>query len=281
MTRRRIITSILSGVASFFGGSVQAQSSDQIDNANQELSFDFKNFKFEHVTTTGADALAELVRQKSRAGFQPIILGGDEDLRFITGAWEQHMPPDPSVILKRANDFGDKFDIRAFRVQEHADLVAKLKESGTYKPTDGDYEELTPEAGEWPETPEVILPTVNIDILKGVALPKVYIALIPISRNDEIPAYFSWGNWNSNPPAEVHVAMLRKWNREYGAELIGMTGDVLNMKVKRRPTSKDEALALALEQFRYCEDLVLQGTQTVEALAGAVMVSDYWYFWWD
>lgn len=281
MVRRGMIASILGGLASFFDRSAQAQPSDQNDNANQELPFDFKNFKFEHVTTTGAEALAELERQKSRVGFQAIILGGDEDMSFITSSWVQHMPPDPSAILKRADDFGGRFDIKAFRVQENANRVAKLKESGTYIPTDEDYELLTPEAGEWPETPEVIMPTVNIDILKGVARPKVYIALIPTSRNDEIPAYFGWGNWNGNPPAEVHVAMLRRWNRKYGAELIGMTGDVLNMKIKRRPTTKDEALALALEQFLYCEDLVFQGTETLEALAGALMVSDHWYFWWD
>jgi Domain of unknown function (DUF4253) len=80
---------------------------------------------------------------------------------------------------------------------------------------------------------------------------------------------------------EIHVAMLRKWNVEYGAELVGMTGDVLNLRVARKPQTKEEATTLAIEMFYYCEDIVTQGTGSINALAASLMESDYWYFWWD
>jgi hypothetical protein len=31
----------------------------------------------------------------------------------------------------------------------------------------------------------------------------------------------------------------------------------------------------------YCEDIVIQGTQTVENLAAGLLGNNLWYFWWD
>jgi Domain of unknown function (DUF4253) len=75
--------------------------------------------------------------------------------------------------------------------------------------------------------------------------------------------------------------MLRKWQRDYGAELVGMSGDVLNIRVKKRPDNKTQAMVLATEMYHYAPDIVLQGTETISALAASLMESDYWYFWWD
>ena len=79
----------------------------------------------------------------------------------------------------------------------------------------------------------------------------------------------------------MHVAVHRKWREEYGAQIVGISGDTINMRVSRRPATREEALALAREQFLYCSDLVLQGTETLEVLAASLMESDWWYFWWD
>jgi len=80
---------------------------------------------------------------------------------------------------------------------------------------------------------------------------------------------------------EEQVAVLRYWNGTYGAELVGASNDVLELRVARRPSSKEEALRLAQEQFWFCYDIVDQGVGTIENLAATLFVSDIWYFWWD
>ena len=74
---------------------------------------------------------------------------------------------------------------------------------------------------------------------------------------------------------------MRSWFERYGAELVGIDGDTLNLRVQRRPTGRDEALALAREQYHYCPDLVDQGVGTISALASELMASDWWFLWWD
>ena len=52
--------------------------------------------------------------------------------------------------------------------------------------------------------------------------------------------------------------------------------------IAARPVgTQEQAIELALEQYAYCPDIVLQGTETVERLAAEILVAQYWFFWWD
>jgi Domain of unknown function (DUF4253) len=242
--------------------------------------FDFAGFPFEHVETDGVSALAEYEKLKSAGPGIPVIAGSDEDVANIAQSWENRKPPNAAKILEEARLLGPDFDIKAMRKKEFEDLVSKMKSEG--KEIDlGDFD-AEMEAGSWPATVEAInSPTVTDDVLSRKPLERVYILIFPASADHEIPAFAGWGDWNENPPPEVHVAMLKKWNEKYGAELVGMTGDVLNLRVSRRPVTKEEALALAEEMYHYCGDIVTQGVGDLAVLAAMLMVSDYWYFWWD
>jgi hypothetical protein len=77
------------------------------------------------------------------------------------------------------------------------------------------------------------------------------------------------------------VAIAREWGERYGARLIANTSDVIEFEVERPISSRDEALAVAELQYRYCSDIVLQGTGTIEALAASLVGAKYWFFWWD
>jgi hypothetical protein len=55
----------------------------------------------------------------------------------------------------------------------------------------------------------------------------------------------------------------------------------MNVRVQRRPPTREAALELAREQYVYCSDIVDQGVQTLSAFAAALMENDWWYFWWD
>lgn len=83
------------------------------------------------------------------------------------------------------------------------------------------------------------------------------------------------------PTPEYQVAAFRSWHERYGVEPVGMSGDVINLKAASRPTSREEALELAREQYDYCNDLIDQGVETLSNLAALLMADDWWYFWWD
>jgi hypothetical protein len=38
---------------------------------------------------------------------------------------------------------------------------------------------------------------------------------------------------------------------------------------------------VALEQYRYCPDIVDQGVGSIHDLAATQVPSSSWYFWWD
>jgi hypothetical protein len=122
---------------------------------------------------------------------------------------------------------------------------------------------------------------VPLDVLTEKPLPEVWIALLPVDASWKAPALLAWGNWNDNPEPAVHTAVLRDWNRRYGADLASMTPDVLELSVARPPSTDQAALALAREQFSYAPDIVQQGVGDVETLAASLKNGHVWYFWWD
>jgi len=75
--------------------------------------------------------------------------------------------------------------------------------------------------------------------------------------------------------------MMKAWSQDFGAELVGMNGDTVEMYAKHPPSTRSEAIKLAEQQFLYCEDIVLQGTETIEVLAAGLLGNNIWFFWWD
>ena len=91
----------------------------------------------------------------------------------------------------------------------------------------------------------------------------------------------SYGNWNECPRPEVHCAFHRQWQESYGAEITGISGDIIECVVSKPPTDEKAATILAWEQYWYCSDIVEQGVNSISNLAATLLNSTYWYFWWD
>jgi len=138
------------------------------------------------------------------------------------------------------------------------------------------------EPAEWPNNQpannDFLIPR---DVLTQRPLPIVWIALLPTQVPWEVPALLRFGGWNECSEPALHVALMKRWHARYGAEVVGVSGDVVEMRVSRLPSDRAQALALAREQFLYCPDLVYQGVGSVEALAATLLGSHVWYFWWD
>lgn len=109
---------------------------------------------------------------------------------------------------------------------------------------------------------------------------EVILARIPVENPWEIFAWLPFGGWNECPAPEEMVLIGRYWYDRYKAIPAVISHDVLEFAAM---PVKDEsaALGLALEQFAFCEDIVYQGTESVGKLAGMLMQSSVWYFWWD
>ncbi|WP_368904525.1 DUF4253 domain-containing protein [Taklimakanibacter lacteus] len=272
-----------------------------------------EKFPLKLIEVPGEQALAKWQELKSAGQGTPVILGGDETDRLgnlltpfgpdIPGTPPLQAVEDivrladgisfPNDLAKRKKE-DEEFFLQQFKAQFGANpnmtlpKVVEMNEGGTRTLSK---EEILaamenqpdePPLGDWPATPEPSAGlTVVRDILTGKPFSKVHIGIAPTDDWTTIPAYLRWGGWNECPAPEYHVAALRSWRDRYGAELIGMSFDTINLRVAGRPRTREEALALARDQYVYCADIIDQGFQSYSALAADLMANDWWYFWWD
>lgn len=142
--------------------------------------------------------------------------------------------------------------------------------------------DLIQNEGEWPATPPARQGfTLASDITTGEPLSHVIGATMKVDHSWQIPAHFKYGGWNDCPAPEVHCALWKYWEEKYGAKIIGVSHDVLEAIVERPPTTNDEAMTLAWEQYLYCYDIVDQGLESIANLASTILEHEYWFFWWD
>jgi hypothetical protein len=120
-----------------------------------------------------------------------------------------------------------------------------------------------------------------LDLTTREPLEAVSIALVPTVTPWEVPAYLTWGGWNDCPYPDAHMLTWQHWHQVYGAEVVAMTSDIVEMRVGRPPTSTDGALTLAREHYAYAPDIAAQSLGSVEAHAGLLMGQAGWFFWWD
>jgi hypothetical protein len=73
------------------------------------------------------------------------------------------------------------------------------------------------------------------------------------------------------------ITRLRQWDRRYGLTLVGAGFDWVEVELRRPP----DWMNLAREVFKFCPDVVEQGTLTVTALAAEMRRSRTIYLWWD
>lgn len=270
-----------------------------------------EKFPLKLVEVPGDQALAKWQDLKSAGGGVPVILGGDNEMNsfanLLTPFGPDALPLQPvEDILKRAAGIRFPGDLAERKKKDEEFYLQKFKADRDANPNkplpqikeviDGKTRTLSmeeviammesqpdePPVGEWPASPEPSVGlTVALDFQTGAPFSKVYIGIAPTDDWTTIPAYLRWGGWNECPAAEYHVAAMRTWRDRYGAELIGMSADTINLRVAGKPRTREEALALARDQYVYCADIIDQGFQSYSALAADLMANDWWYFWWD
>lgn len=271
------------------------------------------SFPFERVDVPGDMALAKWEELRKSGRGVPFVIGNEESVAAVGEPLGEHWPYKRSLadILAAADRLHHPADLFALRTRESAEAAVHLKQMLEKDPNaplphmsvvdaEGRHRDLTPEearaaflqsldhkppTGDWPSEsqlgPPGPEPSVAFDIITMQPLQKAHIALVPTDDWTTIPAHLNWGGWNACPAPEYHVAALRSWRDRYGAELVGLSRDTMNLRVARSPATRAEAMDLAHEQYAYCNDIVDQGVGTMSMLAAALMASPWWYFWWD
>jgi hypothetical protein len=212
------------------------------------------------------DLWRRLRAESSETGYWPVMLGGGDDAlvdqELDTGTVDE--------ILKAAAEidpitwFRNK---RAEQLEDRGDQAAS---------------ETSEDIGEWPEDAE---PSggysTPYEILSKEPHASVTFALVPTRVPWEVPAFLGIGAWNECPGPEEHCAVMRLWHEQYGAEVVAVTRDVIEMAAARPPRDREAAIALAKDQYTYCADIVEQGCETIANLAAVMLFGTAWFFWWD
>lgn len=219
---------------------------------------------YETIMVVGEAAVSTCLRLRAEGSghFTPVILGAPNELAMLTEGFELNDgSPEKSIELSVGISM-DSFSKK--RVEQEEEYYGNV------------------DVGVWPVELQPSQDLIgHTGILNHRPLKDVVLCKVPTPRSWEVPAYLRFGAWNECPAPEEHVSVLRYWNEKYGADIITLTHDVIECTVSRPPTTKEEAMELAREQFIYCSDIVFQGTESLSALAATLLNGKTWYFWWD
>jgi len=263
MTRRSWLAVLLSMLG--LGSSGKGLAS-VIDGPLASRSFPYPTYK-----VAGAEALSTWARLKESGDGYPLIVGPPDSAELVAEVAELNGGTTASVLAaaEAVNFPQDLLD------RHGAELKAAAAEFG--QPYDDTFR-----VGTWPSRVD---PNrggeLMRDVLSQAPHPEVVIIVLPAQDSAEAIAMLRYGGWNACPPPEEHVAAFRSWRERFGFEPVCVGHDIIEGRVTRRPADREAALALARELFAYCPDIVDQGTDDLATLAAILMVSDWWFFWWD
>jgi hypothetical protein len=222
---------------------------------------------FSTIKVAGKVAIRELTDRRSRYpmnGEYPFLIGGPDDLER----------------LQESTEFNELSFEDIIRNSQTVDIGKWIEERRRNSAEDGiDLDEMI---GDWQgEVSDKGSIALHIDILSKRIKPEVYIGIASIQQPWHLPAVLKYGGWNDCPDAVVQCAFHRAWQSKFAAMITGMSSDVIECLVARPPRDQKSAMQLAWEQYCYCADIVEQGCGSVSALAGTLLNSPYWFFWWD
>lgn len=218
----------------------------------------------EFITLDPKNAFTEAIQHADTAT-KLVVCGDAEDVARLRDNMEfSEQSPEQIIAASRAIDVADWFKQKKVEVLDDFGIDASDVE------------------GEWPgelnEKPGFTLAT---EILTGKPVAGLMGAQVDAEFCWQIPAFFKYGGWNDCPNPEIHCAIWKYWEEQYGAKIVGLSGDVIEATVFNPPKSQQQAMELAWQQYTYCYDIVAQGVETVANLAATLLHHHNWYFWWD
>ena len=255
----------------------------QIDRDSFEELWEVGDHKVYGLMITGDKAISmweKLYNLVNETGYYPVILGDrSEAIEYHSDDLEQRSS---IAIIKKILDESEDIDPDRWFV----DTAREMREDDEDEDCWIEGEEFPDDRKEidrnileeidyWHETfeeePEYTIPFSD----------RTLISLIPTTTSWETFAFLQFGGWNACPAPEENIAIAKRWYELYEAEVVGISNDVVEMRVSKPPLNSDAAFRLAQEQYIYCNDIVSQGIGSLTKLAVNLYANKKWYFWWD
>jgi Domain of unknown function (DUF4253) len=208
-------------------------------------------FPFETREVSGEEAMAAFESARTEGNGVPVIIGGDERMVQSLADMMSYRKSTPDEYLRKAEANPNPYSAKS---------SPKMPQ-------------IWPRVGPFDNERNPF----SIHLHPEGFKPIVTLAYIPAQSSADIPAYLKLGSWNAVPEAEVFVSLLRKWRRDYGAELVALSTDTMDIRVTRRPVTQQEALVIAREHAKFCPSTEV----TLAERAAELMQLDWWHFWWD
>lgn len=107
------------------------------------------------------------------------------------------------------------------------------------------------------------------------------LCFLPVEQSWEVPALLRFGGWNDCPLPVEHTCIHLSWYKRYGAEIVTLCPDGMEMFVPHPPTTLQECRRLALEHLAYNADGLSQEGWSLTDLVAHLSHDRFWHFWWD
>ncbi|MFH8383958.1 DUF4253 domain-containing protein [Kitasatospora sp. NPDC018058] len=224
----------------------------------------------------------QLHRAHPQSGLWPLLLSplddGPDFRPWLSGElYPEHASDpaehDPAAVLREWWEPGEDFDPEDFDPEDFEEEA----------------EALAPYGAAWPGlAPAATVPDGAADAeargLAGVlqSVKDVRLGLVRAGSGAEALVACGWsGPLNHENDIAKIAAVLADWECRFGAQVVEVGFDTLQLSVAVPPATLAEALPLAAEHAAFCPDQVHQGTGTLTAYAEQLVGSHRWSFWWD
>lgn len=219
--------------------------------------------------------LAHLRADHRRTGLWPLLLCDDTEVygeRCTVGV----VPPEPLEHVERwrAQDV----------IQRIWDgLCQSDDEFGpAYEP-----ELLAPFGEQHPSTARAGGLLADPDILANQQAPRFVdeetkLALVPVQRGADVLTALGWSGAANHVSRTAGLsAMLRSWEERFGARVLRLGPDRLDLSVSAPPSDLEHATTVAAEHWAFSPDRVLQDAGSISGHAAEIRGRRSWSFWWE
>ncbi len=222
-----------------------------------------------------AQLLATLRSDSRRSGLWPLLLVDDTETygdRCTVGV----VAPEPSEHIERWQDRQVMERIWDGLCQADSDLGPAY-----------DVETLTPFG---PTCPGVAPPgglLADPDILANQQTPRFLddetrLGLVPVRRGADVLTVLGWSGASNHVSRCAGLsAMLRSWEDRFGARVLRLGPDRLDLSVAAPPLSPEHAAAVAAEHWTFSPDRVLEESGSISEYAADIRGRRHWSFWWE
>jgi hypothetical protein len=108
------------------------------------------------------------------------------------------------------------------------------------------------------------------------------LGLVAVDRGADALAAIGWqGALYHNEWTAPLAAVVRGWEDRFGARVVGMGFNTLELSVAAPPATSRHAAQVAAEHWAFCPEVMAQGPGTLAAYAEHLRAGHTWSFWWE